>query len=398
MLLTLISTPLAYNNGMARKPPLGWQTWCSAGPCGTDHCFDYQIKETAQAMVDSGMQKLGYEWVVLDDCWHPTRASNGTLVPHADFFPDGMTPVVDFVHGLGLKFGLYTSVGTRTCHGGWSPGSYGYYEEDAQLFASWGVDWVKMDYCGGHDSPEGHQNFSRAMNATGRPMVLELCRGPYETEPGWGYAPQIAQVWRATDDHHDEFKSTLQQVAAMSANPAASGPSGWAYGDMMMTGGQGCPGYDPHTPQHCPGQSDAEYRTETSLYAVLSSPMMIGTDIRLLTPIMKQLIFNEEMLAINQDAAAPPGQKVSMAGADAWVRTLTDGRVAIALPNLGTQDTPMTVLLDAAGITGGAGAALRDVWNKADLGVHTANYTSTVAMHDTLLLIATPQKAKVASA
>ena len=123
----------------------------------------------------------------------------------------------------------YTSVGDKTCHGGWSPGSYGYYDEDADLFAGWGVDYVKIDWCGDHDSVEGHKNFSRALNRTGRPIALELCRGDYEAMPDWGYAPEIAQVWRATGDHHDEFASTLEQVSAI-ASRHSSGPYGWAYG------------------------------------------------------------------------------------------------------------------------------------------------------------------------
>eukprot|EP00750_Incisomonas_marina_P004771 INCI13497.5.p1 GENE.INCI13497.5~~INCI13497.5.p1 ORF type:complete len:181 (-),score=21.74 INCI13497.5:69-611(-) len=165
--LLLVLQPLqrasAYDNGMAQKPPLGWQTWCSAGPCGTDHCFDRQIRETAQAMVDNGMAAAGYEWIVLDDCWHPSRDANGTLVPYAEFFPNGMKPVVDFVHGLGLKFGLYTSVGDKTCHGGWSPGSYGHYTEDANLFASWGVDYVKA-----------RTNFSSPKSAMARSEVQDM--------------------------------------------------------------------------------------------------------------------------------------------------------------------------------------------------------------------------------
>jgi hypothetical protein len=112
----LSSSPAAaYNNGMAKKPPLGWQTWCSAGPCGTDHCFDRQIRATAQAMVDNGMAAIGYEWIVLDDCWHPSRDANGTLVPFPDFFPDGMKPVIDYVHGLGLKFGLCVAANRCCC-------------------------------------------------------------------------------------------------------------------------------------------------------------------------------------------------------------------------------------------------------------------------------------------
>ena len=119
---------------------MGWQTWCSVGPCGEDHCFDGQIREMADTLVSSGMVDLGYNWVILDDCWHPSRDDNGTLVPFPRFFPNGMKPVIDYVHSKGLQFGLYTSVGDATCHGGWSPGSFGHYEQDANTFASWGVD------------------------------------------------------------------------------------------------------------------------------------------------------------------------------------------------------------------------------------------------------------------
>ena len=162
------------------------------------------------------------------------------------------------------------------------------------------MDYVKIDYCGGHDSPAGHHSMSKAMNATGRNMVLALCRGPYQGEDHWGYAPEVAQVWRATGDHHDEFSSTMKQVMSVKGKSSWSSPHNWAYLDMMMTGGQGCAsqcnGSRDDTgvcnfkePQHCPGQTDNEYRTEASLYAVVSSPMMIGTDIRLMTPIMKEV-------------------------------------------------------------------------------------------------------------
>eukprot|EP01045_Picozoa_sp_COSAG04_P002911 COSAG04_NODE_111_length_25781_cov_90.291761_9_plen_222_part_00 len=206
---------------------------------------------TGKSMLD-----LGYSWVVLDDCWHPSRDANGTLVPFPRFFPHGMQPVIEYVHSLGLTFGLYTSVGDVTCHGGWSPGSLGHWQQDADTFAAWGVDCtpllplrppllaargsdglrfvlsdVKIDYCGNGTDPSGHHAMSQvirllhthetvargsehrtvlpvgltpgvrnawqAMNATGRPMVLALCRGPYQREENWGYARDVAQVWRA---------------------------------------------------------------------------------------------------------------------------------------------------------------------------------------------------------
>eukprot|EP00036_Acanthoecidae_sp_10tr_P004928 CAMPEP_0182928406 /NCGR_PEP_ID=MMETSP0105_2-20130417/15570_1 /TAXON_ID=81532 ORGANISM="Acanthoeca-like sp., Strain 10tr" /NCGR_SAMPLE_ID=MMETSP0105_2 /ASSEMBLY_ACC=CAM_ASM_000205 /LENGTH=411 /DNA_ID=CAMNT_0025066409 /DNA_START=30 /DNA_END=1265 /DNA_ORIENTATION=- len=393
----VLHTAEAYNNGpMTLKPPLGWQTWCSAGPCGTDHCFDEQIRATADAMKSNGMGDLGFEWIILDDCWHPTRTGpNNSLVPHPEFFPNGMKPVIDYVHSLGLKFGLYTSVGTVTCHGGWSPGSYGHWDIDAQTFASWGVDYVKVDYCGALDSPNGHRALSKALNATGRPIVLELCRGPYQTDDAhdWSYAPDVAQVWRATNDHHDDFSSTMKQVAAMSSKGnTAYGPYGWAYGDMMMTGGQGCPfsGQDPPymKPQHCPGQTDNEYRTEVSLYAVLSSPMMIGTDIRNMTAIMNETLLNPDMIAINQDYRAEPGAPTALCGnrTQAWTRKLSDGRVAVAVPNLGLVEATMTVCLADLGMP--ASATVKDVWAKKDLGKATSGSISgKVAVHDTWLLL-----------
>jgi len=397
---------VAYNNGYAKSPLLGWQTWCAVGACGTDHCFDGQIRETADALVSTGMRDLGYEWVVLDDCWHPMRGSDGVLVPHASFFPHGMRPVIDYVHSLGLKFGLYTSVGDKTCHGGWSPGSYQHYEQDAQTFASWGVDYVKVDYCGRHDSEGGHKQLSEAMNKTGRPMVLELCRGPYQAEADWGYAPSIAQLWRATGDHHDSWSSLQQQMQSVRGKGSWSGPYGWAYLDMMMTGGQGCEDqydksreeWDWTTTRHCPGMTDAEYRTEASLYAIVASPMMVGTDIRNMTAIMKELLLNEEAIAINQDYAAPPGDvQASCAGKGApevWVRHLSGGDLAIAMTNVGRSSSTLTVCFDSLRWpqSGSGLARVRDVWGRRDLGVFGSNFSATVGSHDTLLLRLSPVK------
>ena len=171
VLALMLRAAAAYDNGgYAARPPLGWQSWCAVGSCGTDHCFDSQIRETADAMVANGMLAKGYEWIVLDDCWHPTRDdASGDLVPSPTFFPDGLRPVIDYVHARGFKFGLYTSVGTETCHGGWSPGSYGHYERDARLFAAWAVDWVKMDWCGDERGSKRERN-SQLQRLRSRPF------------------------------------------------------------------------------------------------------------------------------------------------------------------------------------------------------------------------------------
>jgi alpha-galactosidase len=227
----------AYNNGpMTRAPPLGWQSWCSVGPCGTDYCSDSYLRSVADSLVSSGMRDLGYRWIIIDDCWHPSRGSDGVLVPHKEWFPHGMPPLIDYIHSKNLSFGLYTSVGDLTCHGGWSPGSFGHFEQDARTFASWGVNWVKVDWCGGHASVAGHVNLSRAMNATGKNMVLSLCRGKYAGEDRWGYAPEIAQVWRSDHDHKDNFASTMDQVASVRGKSSWSSPYNWAYlGEILRS-------------------------------------------------------------------------------------------------------------------------------------------------------------------
>mmetsp|Transcript_12440 Transcript_12440/g.40711 ORF Transcript_12440/g.40711 Transcript_12440/m.40711 type:complete len:431 (+) Transcript_12440:235-1527(+) len=386
----------AYDNGYAGKPLLGWQTWCAVGKCGTDVCTDSQIRESAKALVDTGLAAKGFEWVVLDDCWHPTRDDDGTLVPQKASFPQGMAPLSAYVHSLGLKFGVYTSVGTETCRD--DPGSYGHYEQDAQTFADWEVDYVKLDWCGSKRTAEGQKNFSAALNATGRPMVLELCRGDYQDEDAWGYAPDIAQIWRATGDHHDDWDSTLEQVAALENRTAWSGPHGWAYGDMLMTGGQGCD-VPPESPKHCPKQTDDEYRTEISLYAILASPLLFGTDVRDFTDIMAELLLNDDLLAINQDpngGSSSPAVNVltSCAGFKTYVRALSDGRLAVAVPNLDDDKTTVSFCLAdvvpsfATLSSSSSSWKVTDVWAKA---TSDATDDTTIAKkinsHDTFLVI-----------
>ena len=243
-----------------------------------------------------------------------------------------------------------------------------------------------MDWCGDERSAEGHANFSKALNATGREMILELCRGPYAGEDGWGYAPQIAQVWRAAKDHHDDFSNTLSQINALAAHPDWSGPFGWAYGDMMMTGGEGCDPYDPAVPTHCPKQTDAEYRTEAASYAVLSSPMMVGTDVRNMTKIMEELLLNDELLAIQRDVAHKAAKiRWSRGGGEALVRALKDGGVAVAQSNLG-EDANVTVVLDDLCAHPPCAFAVRDVLARRDLGTHTSELALLVGAHDTALL------------
>jgi len=380
----------AYNNGFGQKPFLGWNTWCAIGECGLDLCTDAQIRQTADAFISTGMAAMGYEWIVLDDCWHPTRDSSGALVPLKSSFPNGMKAVADYVHSKNLKFGLYTSVGTLTCRN--DPGSYGHFKEDADLFASWDIDYVKIDWCGANCAEAGHEEFSKDLNATGKHIVLELCRGAYQSQNKWGYAPEYAQLWRASGDHHDDWNSTLSEAKSIIGKSSWSGPYGWAYLDMIMTGGQGCKGQKSEEAKHCPGQTDNEYRTEFSIYAITSSPILIGTDIRNFTDIMKELILNTEVLAVNQDYRSVPGDSYKICGGKStvWARKLSNGSIAVAVTNEGAKTATIDVCFaDLFGNTS-TRMAVRDLWKKQDMGNFSNTYSPSVGVHDTVFVTLTP--------
>jgi len=379
---TLILLVTSYDNGYGLKPTLGWNTWCAVGECGLDLCTEKQVRETADALISSGLKAVGYEWIILDDCWHPqTRSSSGELVPNPKFFPNGMKVVADYAHSLGLKFGIYTSAGTITCRG--DLGSYGHFEQDAKTFASWNLDYIKIDWCGENLNYENHIAFGKALNATGRPIWLELCRGTYETEDHYGYAASIAQSWRSDGDHHDNFPSTLSQLKSVEGKSNWYGPYGWAYLDMLMTGGQGCQNQSIDEAVHCPVQTDNQYRTEFSLYAIVASPLVIGTDIRNMTSIMKECLLNTEVIAVNQDWMAPPGDTVMSCGVKAYVRKLSDGTVAVAIPNLSADKKELSICFNDVGWPE-ATANVRDLWAHKDMGTFTGSYKAMVDVADTL--------------
>ncbi|MGD8278875.1 MAG: glycoside hydrolase family 27 protein, partial [Gemmatimonadota bacterium] len=191
------------DNGLARTPPMGWNSW------NRFHCdvSSQLIRETADAMVESGMRDAGYEYVVIDDCWQVDRDASGRIVADPERFPEGMKALADYVHSKGLKFGLYTDAGRRTCQG--RPGSYGYEEIDARTYAEWGVDYTKVDWCNsqGLDARTQYAKVRDALANAGRPIVFSICE--WGTNEPWDWAPETGHLWRTTGDIGDRWNSML---------------------------------------------------------------------------------------------------------------------------------------------------------------------------------------------
>ena len=245
VLLAAAAPSAAYPNGApaARLPTLGFSSWIALGPGAAhpvfDYCDDAGIRAAADAFVEVGLYDAGYRHFHLDDCWAGTeRNASGYLVPEADHFPNGMKAVVDYVHSKGLFFGLYTSSGVLTCVGS-RQGSYGHWQQDAAVFAEWGVDWVKQDYCNvpaiyANDPQPLYTNMSRALNATGRPIAFNMCEWGLAQPWTWGDA--LAQSWRIAGDHTGVWSSTKSVIRSSAAVPAAFSGRPYGWNDMVREG------------------------------------------------------------------------------------------------------------------------------------------------------------------
>ena len=290
LLLLTLQVVAAYDNAApgSRLPVMGWSSWVALGPGAShpifDYCDEFSVKAASDAFVSLGFKQAGYTGFHLDDCWaNLDRNATGYLQGQLDHFPNGMKPVVDHVHSNGMDFGLYTCAGSHTCVGG-RPGSGGatpHWQQDADVFAEWGVDWVKQDNCNTNNmgQPEDYYTkMSQALNATGRPICFAMCEWGVDKPWKWGNA--IAQSWRMHDDHTGVWKSTKEIIAASAEvmqDPSNSGvPFGWNDMDMLETGNYA-------QAAHANGKESTmtatEYKTEFSMWAISASPLVVTTPI-----------------------------------------------------------------------------------------------------------------------
>ncbi|MGY4720395.1 glycoside hydrolase family 27 protein [Naumannella huperziae] len=383
-LITVLALPagraMALDNGLARTPPMGWNSWNQV------KCYDVSeqvVKDAADAIVDSGLREAGYEYVVVDDCWQGGRGADGRLFSDPERFPSGIAALADYVHARGLKFGIYSVPGSLTCANTWDNypvrgiGSLGYEQVDADTFAAWGVDYLKYDWCQAErDGIERQAAFAEmrdALAATGRPIVYSISEYG-ETQP-WQWGPDIANLWRTTSDIAPNWSAVSSIIERQAELAPHAGPGGWNDPDMLQIGNGSL------TP--------AENRSHFAMWAMLASPLMLGTDLTALDAETREIVANRSVIAIDQDPLGRQAERIRReAGYDVWRKELSGGRYAVALLNTGGASADLRTTFTELGVTGRY--RVTDAWTGQVQGQAGGRIGTSVASHDTALYVLTP--------
>ncbi len=365
------------DNGLVRTPPMGWNSWNKfAGRVTAD-----DVRGMADAMVSSGMAKAGYVYINIDDTWELGRDAAGNPTTNKKF-PD-MKALADYVHSKGLKIGIYSSPGPKTCAG--YEGSYGHEEQDARQYAAWGIDYLKYDWCSASqiysdaDMQAVYQKMGDALQKTGRPIVYSLCQ--YGRNEVWKWGAKVGgNLWRTTGDIRDAWdslnrigfgKATMNQYSQFDIASAMK-PGAFNDPDMLEIGNG--------------GMSGDEYRLHMTLWSMLSAPLLAGNDLRTMTEEIKSILMNAEVIAIDQDKAVRPPKVVSETESTLVMsRPLADGATAVALFNRGDNAAPITATWESLGL-GGRQLAARDLWVHQDIAVSGPQFTVSVPKHGVVLL------------
>jgi alpha-galactosidase len=359
---------VAYN-GLAKTPPMGWNSWNKF----KSQVSDKVVREIADAMVSSGMRDAGYQYINIDDTWEGERDAQGNITSNKKF-PD-MKALADYVHSKGLKLGIYSSPGPNTCAG--YEGSYGHEEQDARTFAAWGIDYLKYDWCGARniytdeEMPAVYQKMGDALLKTGRPIVYSLCQ--YGRQDVWKWGPDVGgNLWRTTGDISDRWDSMTRIGFGQNDLAQYARVGHWNDPDMLEVGNG--------------GMTDTEYKTHMSLWAILAAPLLAGNDLRDMTPATKEILLNREVIAVNQDKAGIQGKRVSQTGdQEVWVRELANGDRAVGIFNRGAAPADVAIKWIDLGIKGKV-KQVRDVWDKKDVKVDGPDYKVTVPSHGVVFL------------
>jgi alpha-galactosidase len=373
--------------GLALTPPMGWNSW-NTFACNVDEAL---IREMADAMVSSGLKGAGYTYIVIDDCWHGQRDSLGFIHPDSQRFPSGIKALSDYVHSKGLKFGIYSCAGDKTCGG--KPGSRGHEYQDAITYAQWGVDYLKYDWCNnaGLNSVGAYTTMRDALFAAGRPIVFSLCE--WGDTKAWEWAKDVGHLWRTTGDITDCFDCEvnhgtwsswgIMKIVEMRKDIRRyAGPGHWNDPDMMEVGR---------------GMSLSEDRAHFSLWCMMASPLITGNDLRGMKKETIEILTNKEMLAVNQDSLGIQGYRYDAKDSlEVWVKPLMKDDWAVCFLNRSAQsqkidfDWSKNVVIDTIAHrtlnTNETAFTLRNLWTKKNIGSTKRNLQAVVPSHDVLVV------------
>lgn len=365
---------------VAATPPMGWNSWNHF----KGKVDDAVIRAQADAMVASGMRDAGYRYINIDDTWEADRDAQGNIQTNSKF-PD-MKALADYVHSKGLKLGIYSSPGGKTCAK--YEGSLGHEEQDARTYASWGIDYLKYDLCGLREQMkaapsqeaahkimvDAYIKMRDALRSTGRPIVYSLCQ--YGNDAVWRWGADVGgNLWRTTGDISDKYTSMAQIGFSQAGLAKFAGPGHWNDPDMLEIGNG--------------GMNTEEYRTHMSLWAILAAPLLAGNDLTTMTPETRELLTNRDVIAIDQDKAGRQGDRVWTEGPiEVWIRPLGDGGNAIGIFN--RHPSPMSAEIDLGKLGIKKNAKAKDVWGGKELASLPANYSVTIPGHGVVLLRTLP--------
>jgi alpha-galactosidase len=358
----------AQDNNLALRPPMGWNSWYGYLCKVTDTA----VRTQADEMVRNGMKAGGYEYVNIDDCWQGQRDAKGVIHPNQNF-PD-MKALGDYIHSRGLKFGIYSSPGPKTCAG--YEGSYGHEEQDARTYAAWGVDFLKYDWCSGgkvytpREMQGAYRKMHEALRRAGRPILYSLCQ--YGLERVWTWAPSVGgNMWRTAGDLDYNYDRISLVGFQQNGLERFAGPGHWNDPDMLLVG--------------LGKIQDNENRTQMSLWSLLAAPLIASPDLTRISPEVLGILTNPEVIAVDQDPAGLQGYRVSEEGPlEVWVKPLAGGAKAIGLFNRGEATMPVTAYWKDVGV--GESAVVRDLWARKDLGSFQSSFTAEVPKSGVVLV------------
>lgn len=358
-------------NGLARTPPMGWNSWNHFA----DRVDDRIVREAADALVSSGLAAAGYVYINIDDCWEGGRDAQGRLVPNSKF-PD-MKALADYVHARGLKLGLYSTPGPVTCGG--FEGSYGHEEQDAQTFAEWGIDYLKYDWCSGtrvyrpDEVRAAFQKMGAALQRSGRPIVYSINPGIRTGDIPATWAPLTgANLWRTTDDIRDDWETVSAIGFGQADLTSYARPGYWNDPDMLEVGNG--------------GMTTTEYRTHFSLWCLLAAPLIAGNDLRNMSAETLEILSNREAIAIDQDPLGRAAHRVlARDGIELWMKPLSDGGHALGVFNRSDVEKRASFSWSDVGLAGPP-ATLRDLWQHAELEPAPDGFAAQVPSHGVVLL------------